>query len=181
MAKPRLAPAPTPAPASAPASANANPAPPRKRSKRILLALVAVALLGGGGAAAWFFLKPQAHPADGKAEAVAAEKKSPPVFVTLEPFTVNLQSENGDHYLQAGIVFQVTDDKAVDAMKTYMPVIRNRLLLLLSSKRPSDLAALDGKQKLVAELVVAARESLPGGQTPERGIDRAFLSSFGIQ
>jgi flagellar FliL protein len=65
-------------------------------------------------------------------------------------------------------------------MKTYMPVIRNRILLLLSSKTPSDISSLDGKKKLVAELVAAARESVPGA-TPERGIDSAFLSSFVIQ
>ena len=93
---------------------------------------------------------------------------------------MNLLQENGDHYLQVGIVYQVADDKAVDAIKTYMPVIRNRILLLLSSKHPSELAQLDGKQKLVGELVVAARDALPGA-TPERGVESAFLSAFVIQ
>jgi hypothetical protein len=62
-----------------------------------------------------------------------------------------------------------------------MPIIRNRILLLLSGKLPSELTQVDGKQKLVAELLLVARESLPEGAKPDRGIAGAFLSSFVIQ
>jgi len=146
----------------------------KKKSKTLLLIGVAVLILGAAGGGGWFWLHHQA------AEPKAEEKKAP-VFSTLEPFTVNLLPEAGDHYLQVGVVYQVDSDKTVDAMKTYMPIIRNRILMLLSGKHPSELAQIDGKQKLVAELVVVARESLPDGKTPERGIEGAFLSSFVIQ
>lgn len=168
MAKPQTVP-PTPADA-------ADPAPTgKKKSKRmIVIAAVALLALGGGGGGAWYYFGSGTH-----ADAKPAEKK-PPVFLSLEPFTVNLLPEEGDRYLQTGIVFQVADEKAIEAMKTYMPIIRNRILLLLSGKRPSDLTAPDGKQKLVAELILAARESVPGGR-PDRGIDSAYLASFVIQ
>ena len=174
-----------PAKNAAPAAAEETAAPKRKSRLFLIIGLVVLLLVAiGGGGAAWFFLRaPAPGAAPGTPGAVADAKHAdtkPPVFVTLEPFTVNLQQENGDHYLQAGIVFQVADQKAVDAMKTYMPVIRNRILLLLSSKTPGDIASLDGKKKLVTELVAAARESVPGA-TPERGIDGAFLSSFVVQ
>ena len=147
----------------------------KKKSKKVLFLGLAVLILGlAGGGGTWYWLH-QDH-----APAKAAEKK-PPVFVTLEPFTVNLLQEAGDHYLQVGIVYQVDGDKTVDAMKTYMPIMRNRILLLLSGKHPSELAQVDGKQKLVTELMQVARESLPEGETPERGVDGAFLSAFVIQ
>jgi flagellar FliL protein len=146
----------------------------KKKSKKLLLIGVAVLILGAAAGGGWFWLHQQ--PVESKAE----EKKAP-VFATLEPFTVNLLQEAGDHYLQVGVVYQVDSDKTVDAMKTYMPVIRNRILLLLSGKHPSELAQVDGKQKLVAELVLVARESLPEGKTPEHGIEGAFLSAFVIQ
>ena len=57
---------------------------------------------------------------------------------------------------------------------------RNRILLLLSSKRPSELSTPEGKQKLVDELVAAARASIPG-TAPDRGITGAFLGAFVIQ
>lgn len=172
-AKPKLAPVATPP------KEDAAPAAPPKSKRRLLLivAIVLVVLAAGGGGAAWYFLR---APGDDK-HAAKAEKKAPPAFVTLEPFTVNLQQEDGaEHYLQVGIVYQVAESHAGDQMKAYMPVIRSRILLALSSKKPSDLTSLEGKQKLVNELVETARQSMPG-ETPERGIDGALLSSFVIQ
>src|ERR1700712_137660 len=160
-----------------PAAPQAAAAEPAAKSKLplILGIVVGVLVLAGGGGGAWFYM--QQHKSS---EPKVVEKKAP-VFVNLEPFTVNLLPESGDHYLQVGLVYQVNDDKTVEEMKTYMPVIRNRILLLLSGKRPSDLAQVDGKQKLVTELVGVARESMPGEASPDRGINGAFLSSFVIQ
>jgi flagellar FliL protein len=147
----------------------------KKRSKLPLVVVALVVLLGGGGGGAWWFLgRAAAAPSEAK-----HEKARPPVFQNLEPFTVNLAEENGDHYLQMSVVYQVSDDKAVEALKTYLPIIRNRILLLLSAKRPSELATPEGKQKLVGELVTAARESIPG--EGDRGISGAFLGAFVIQ
>jgi len=175
-AKPKLAPVATP-PKDAAAAPAAEP-PKTKRKLLLIVSLVLVVLLAGGGGAAWWFLG--RHAGEEKHEA-KAEKKAPPVFVTLEPFTVNLQEEGGtDHYLQVGIVYQVADGKVTDQLKAYMPVIRSRILVALSAKRPSELASVEGKHKLVDELVATARTALPG-ETPERGIDGALLSSFVIQ
>ena len=145
-----------------------------KARKGLILGLVAV-LLAGGGAGGWFLLRPAPHGTEAKAAVTKA-----PVFLNLDPFTVNLLEENGDHYLQVGIVYQVENDKTIESAKVYMPVLRNKLLLLLSGKRPSELSSPEGKNKLVAELIAAARESVPG-TTPERGIVGAYLSAFVIQ
>jgi flagellar FliL protein len=151
------------------------PAKPKSSRKWIFagaLAFVTVAAASGG---AWYFLRPA--PADSPPKAATAK---PPVFLNLEPFTVNLQEENGDHYLQAGIVFQVADAAVIDHAKAHLPVLRNRILLLLSAKRPSELASVEGKNKLVAELIAAARESIPG-TAPDKGVSGALLASFVIQ
>lgn len=151
-------------------------AKPAKKSRKGLIIIVAVALLAGaGGGGAWWFMGRDAGTAQAKAPPVR-----PPVFMNLEPFTVNLLEEDGEHYLQTSVVFQVADEKAVETMKSYLPVIRNRILLLLSGKRPSDLATPAGKAKLVDELTAAVRESVPG-TTPERGIVQAYLGSFVVQ
>ena len=153
----------------------ADAPPKKKKSKLMLIVLLLVVLAAGGGGAAWWFLGRAHDPAEAKAAPI-----KPPVFHNLEPFTVNLAEENGDHYLQVSIVYQVADDKAVDQVKVYLPVIRNRILLLLSAKRPSELSTPEGKQKLVDDLVAAARASIPG-TTPDRGITGAFLGAFVIQ
>lgn len=164
------------APAPAAAAEGDAAAPAKKKGKLPLIIGLVVLLLAAGGGGAWWFLG-RAKPAhDEHKEAAAA----PPQFHQLEPFTVNLAEENGDHYLQVVVVYQVEDSKVVDQFKTYLPVLRNRIIMLLSAKKPSDLAAPEGKQALVNELVAAARESLPG-RTPERGVLGAFLGAFVVQ
>ncbi len=152
-------------------------AAPKKRGRKwIVLAVLGVAVLGAGGGGAWWWLGRDA----GTAEAAKPASARPPVFMNLEPFTVNLAEEDGEHYLQMSVIYQVADEKTVDTLKAYLPVIRNRILLLLSSKKPSDLATAQGKAKLVEELTVAVRESVPG-TTPERGVVQAYLGAFVIQ
>ncbi len=168
-----------PALKSAPPPPEADEAPPPKKKSKLWLIVgivIGVLVLAGGGALAWYLLrdKEPAPAAAAPGAPAAPDKKAaegkPPTFVTLDAFTVNLQQENGDHFLQTGIVVQVADAKAADG----------KLLLLLSSKMPSELASLDGKKKLVAEILAAVRESLPG-TTPDRGIENAYIASFVIQ
>jgi len=149
-------------------------------------------LLAGGGGAAWYFLMgpgaehPEATPGEeGSEEAAKAkekedkEKDKKVVFVPLEPFTVNLQGE-GDHYLQITIVLEVAEESVTDAIKLKMPLIRNRLLLLLSSKSPPDLNTLEGKQKLANEILAEVRQPLPG-KTDDRGVKSVLFNSLIIQ
>ena len=146
-----------------------------KRRMGLVIVIVLVLLAGAGGGGAWWWMNRDA----GAAQASAPPSR-PPVFMNLEPFTVNLLEEEGEHYLQTSVVYQVADEKVVETMKQYLPVIRNRILLLLSSKRPSDLSTAAGKAKLVDELTAAVRESIPG-TTPEKGILTAYLGAFVIQ
>ena len=148
---------------------------PPKRRKGLVAVLALVALAGAGGGGAWWWVG-----RDGGSVQASVPTTRPPVFLNLEPFTVNLVEEEGEHYLQTSIVYQVSDEKVVETMKQYLPVIRNRILLLLSSKRPSELASAAGKAKLVDELTTAVRESIPG-TTAERGVITAYLGAFVIQ
>jgi flagellar FliL protein len=135
-----------------------------KKKKGLLLFAGAVvlmlALVGGGGA--WFFLS-------GKKDAGAQAKAKPrddhpPIYVTLDPFVVNLAGEI-EHYLQVGINLKVADGKVPEQIKAHAPEIRNGVLLLLSSKHPEELATLEGKNQLRHEIRTAVNASL-GVETP---------------
>ena len=129
-------------------------AKPKQKSwlPKIMIALV---VLAGGGAGAWYALEKSAPAKD-----AAPPQEKPPVFVTLEPFTVNLQPENGDQYLQVGLVLKVAEPATVDAVKLQMPEIRNRILLLLTSKKASELSTVAGKQLWSTEIMSEARQSI---------------------
>jgi len=149
-------------------------AKPKKKSW-LLKIVIALAVLTGGGAAAWVAMDEPATAQDS-----AASREKPPVFVTLESFTVNLQPENGDQYLQVGLVLKVAESATADAVKLQMPEIRNRILLLLTGKKASEISTVAGKQRLSMEIKDEARQSI-ASQKDQQGIISVFFTSFVIQ
>lgn len=125
------------------------------KKKLILIIVGLVLLLGIGGGTGWFFLHKKGD------HQVAAKPKpaTPPVFVTLEPFVVNLAGEV-QHYLQVGIDLKVADGHVGDAIKQHLPEIRNGVLLLLSSKQIEELGTLEGKNQLRQEIRAAVNKPL---------------------
>ena len=151
--------------------------PPKKKKGKLFLVLGILLVLGGaGGGAAWYFTQSDTKLAEHK-----EEKPKPPVFVTLETFTVNLQADGGgEHYLQVGIDLKVTDPTVVDLVKLHMPEIRNGVLLLLSSKSAEQIASLEGKQKLSADIQEQVNIPLNAKATG-KGVTGVFFTSFVIQ
>ncbi len=166
-----------------------------KKKKGLLIAIigVVVVLLVGGGGAAWFFLSK--GDAEHAAEAEKPKPKHPPVFVTLEPFVVNLAGEV-QHYLQVGIDLKVSEAGIGDQIKAHLPEIRNGVLLLLSSKNVEDLGTLEGKNQLRHEIRAAVNgplgiETKSGGgdahaadshgDDESEGVQEVLLTSFVIQ
>jgi len=151
--------------------------PAKKKGGKLLIIIIAVVvLLGGGGGAAWFFLMNKPSGTEPAAPKVEAPK--PPIFMSLETFTVNLQG--GSSYLQLNIDLRVSDDKVIDAIKLHMPEIRNGILLLLSSKSVTDLSTVAGKQKL-GEEIRAQVNKLIALHDPKHGVLGVFFTSFVIQ
>ena len=82
-------------------------------------------VLGLGGGAAWYFLHGSAMPsaAEPPRRNTAArmprrkksKKEAPPEYLAIEPFTVNLQPDNGDQYLQIAFTLQVDGAEQAEA------------------------------------------------------------------
>lgn len=151
-------------------------APKKKKNLLLMLGVLVVLASSVGGGAAWYFLQS----ANGHGEAQKEEKPKPPVFVTLDTFTVNLQGDGGEHYLQVGIDLRVADQAVVEAVKLHMPEIRNGVLLLLSSKRSEELTSMEGKQKLSAEIQDQVNKPL-NLKGDNKGVVGVYFTSFVIQ
>jgi flagellar protein FliL len=155
----------------------APPATTKDSNKKRFLVIGAASLVlfGGGIAATWYF---SSH---GNEHKVAkAEPAKPPIFVNLDPFTVNLQPEVGDQYLQIALTLQVKEQSQVDLIKLQMPQVRSRLLMLLSSKKASEISTPEGKKKLSDEIV--AQVNLPfNAQAAPQNVSGVFFTSFIIQ
>jgi len=134
---------------TAPAETVAAPA----KSHKLLIIIIAVLVLVIAGGAGWYFSQSHAPSAE-HAEEVKAAPVLQPKYVPLgDKFTVNLQQEEGDRYLQVGITLKVLDAKLEEEIKTAMPEVRSKLLLLLSSKKPSELVSSEGKKVLVEQVI----------------------------
>ena len=150
----------TAAAAKAPVEAPAAE-PGKKKSKLLPIIAIALVLSIAGGAGAWWFLGREAADEDEAAEIAA----KPAIFVPLEQFTVNLQLEEGQQFLQTAMTLKVTEPEVAEAIKAQMPEVRSRVLFLLSSKKPSQLGSLEGKNKLIEELIVEVEGALPAAKT----------------
>jgi len=161
-----------------PAAATA-PKPPAKKSRGKLLGIViALAIAAGAGGAGWFHFKQKnVNPA----KAAKGEPKKQSTFLPIDQFTVNVPGAGGDHFLQIAFTLEVVDAKIVDEIKLQMPVVRGRLLMLLSSKSVEDLSSIAGKQKLMGEILAETRAPLASGPTPSKGIENVHFSAFVIQ
>lgn len=174
-----------PVAAADPHSGDAAPIANKKKGKKSLIIILLLLLLAGG-AGGWFWWKNKITAA-GKQGIDAKEKnatedikKHPPQFVSLEQFTVNLQDATNEHYLQVAMVLEVDSNATGDTIKLYMPVIRNRVLLLLSSKHSHEISTLEGKQALAAAVLAEIRQPLPSKALKE-GVAGVHFSAFVIQ
>ena len=127
-----------------------------KKKGLLVAAIVAVVLLAAGGVGGWFFLSQKSPNQSAQSKPV---HHSPPVFVTLEPFVVNLAGDV-QHFLQVGVDLKVADAHVSDQIKAHLPEVRNGVLLLLSSKKVEELSSLDGKNQLRDEIRTAVNGPL---------------------
>ncbi|ARU31671.1 flagellar basal body-associated protein FliL [Sulfuriferula sp. AH1] len=166
--------------AKAPAKPEAAEEAPAGKSKKTLFIIIGIVLvlIAGGGGAAWYFMHQSGGP-----NTKQAEPEKPPVFVTLDNFTVNLSAEDGgdgDKYLQVALTLQVPEEKDAENIKSHMPQVRSRILLLLSSKQASELLTSDGKSKLMKEIVSEINKPfVPKGESQK--VSSVFFTSFVIQ
>lgn len=177
---------------------DAKPAPVEgdapKKSKKLLIIIIAVVLLlviAGAGAAFLLMSKNSDH-ADDEEEVVDVKKvkkkkteaNAPPIFVNLDPFTVNLVPEHGDQYMQVVMALELEDLTSDATLKSQMPRVRNNLTMILSSKKASELVTKEGKELLAKELkneINTIIDPSTRAKEPDGPVRSVLFTSFIIQ
>lgn len=144
-------------------------------SKLLVSLLAALGLLAAGGGA-YYFLGQQAGPAAESAKA-APEK---PIFLTIEPLTVNLQSEGRGRFLHLGLALKLRDEQSRAQLVEFMPELRSRLLLLLSNRSPESLVSTEDKARLADEIRVELNRPF-GADRPGEAISGVSFNTFMVQ
>jgi len=157
------------------------------KNKLFMMIGAAVLVLGLGGGAGWYFLHGSsgdeaAEPAKKEHSSSKKKKKEehPPEFLPIEPFTVNLQPENGDQYLQVAFTLEVEGAEQAELIKTNMAKVRSRVLLLLSGKKASEINTVEGKQQLAGEILAVVKEPFDK-HGDEQEVSDVLFTSFIIQ
>lgn len=160
-------------------------APAAGSKKKLMIMLVAgLLVLGGGAGAGWFFL----HGGEAEAHEEATPKKKKKKeksdvkaeYVPVDAFTVNLQPDAGDQYLQVQFTLQVEGPEQALLVKDNMAKVRSRVLLLLSGKKASEINTVAGKQQLAAEIKAVVQQPFDE-DGDEQDIADVLFTSFIIQ
>ena len=123
--------------------------------KTVIMVIVGILLLNGLGVGAWMILS------DGDSKSSDSAEKDGPVlaplhYLTMVPeFIVNFGPGSKVRYLQVDLQVATRDEAALETINTYRPVIRNDVLVLLSSVKFDDLKDRAGKEALQKKLLNA--------------------------
>ncbi|MEJ7138572.1 flagellar basal body-associated FliL family protein [Amphibiibacter pelophylacis] len=175
----------TPAPAAAETDAPAKAKGGKK--KLILLIVLVLVLLGGAGGGYFYWTQlqkakhAQAGEEGGEAAAESHDSEAPkaPIYMPLDPFVANLNDKDSEKMAQIGVVLELKDAKDEATVKSFMPSVRNNVIMLIASKTSDELQTFDGKQKLAEEIRRAALA--PMGNRLETAREKKDAPVRGVQ
>ncbi len=150
--------------------------PPAKSKKMLIIIVAALVLVLGGGGGAFFFISKQRAAAaaeEGGEEAAPAKAaahaapKGPPTYLPLDNMVVNLADPGGERVAQIGVTLELSDPKATDVVKGYLPTIRSGILMLISKRTADVLLSAEGKEELAKDILREAAVPFGGGDEEE--------------
>ena len=160
---------------------------PAKKGKGLLIAIIAVALIGAGAGAYFLFGGKKSATAEGHGTEKASSEAGAPgshgaeaskdggIF-NLEPFIVNLLDNSGTRYLKLTVNLELTEGASSDDLTAQSTQIRDALIILLSSKSYTDIGTVEGKYLMRDEIVARVNQFLKKGK-----VKTAYFTDFVIQ
>lgn len=148
-------------------------APKSGKLRIVLFSLLVLGLAGAAGGAYYYLTSKHAS-----TEAVV--KVEEPIFVALEPFTVNLQPNGRNRFLHVALTLKMTDPKSQSQVIQYLPEVRSRVLTVLSNRDGDTLARPEDKARLSAEIMAALNQPF-AVNLPQQKIASVMFTTFMLQ
>jgi flagellar FliL protein len=166
----------------------------KKSPKKLIIIISAVLLLIGGGAGGYFYMQKSAKPAhkekakekhseeEHKEEAEQDEKAEPDVFYDLStpPLIVDFPAGSSAKAIKISISILLKGETGVAVLKKNDPMIRNNLLMAISSMGADKLKTTEGKQALRA-LMVTEISKVMEKMSGKSSIKDVYFSDFVMQ
>ncbi len=153
------------APAPAANSHNEEGAPPPKKSKKLLI-IAALVVVIAGAIGGYMYMDHDAkvkkeHEEEAnrpenilKRQLTERKENAPPIYIPMDEMIVNLPGRGGEHYLQTKIVLRTADSGTESKIKQFEPVIRDKIITVLSSRQMQELATVEGKTMMAREIAL---------------------------
>ncbi len=133
------------------------------KKKLIFILIPAILILGGGGFAAYHFLfaaktKAGSHPAP-----VSVAKIQPGPMINLKPFLTNLADKDKTSYIKVSMSIELKKGSNLGTFKQLTPQIRNRIIMIMSSKTSREINTPQGILSLRHQIARSLNQILGDG------------------
>lgn len=157
---------------------DAKPQPSGGKKRLILIILGAIVLIGASVGGTLFFL-------GGNTKSVDAGPPPPPkpIYQPLKSMVINFGAKGPARFMQVDIEMMAFDNAPLMAIEEHMPVIRNNILLLLSSRTFDEVASREGKEALRADILGSINSTLAelADLKEGAGIQAVYFTGFVMQ
>lgn len=151
--------------------------PKKSRTLRVVMfSLLALALTGSAAGAAYYFTSKR-NDAHAAAPAAAVEV---PIFVALEPMTVNLQPNGRSRFMHVAVTLKMTEPKSQSQVAQYLPEVRSRVLTVLSNRAAESLLTTEERALLADEIMGALNQPFAPNLPPQK-IAGVMFTTFMLQ
>jgi len=130
------------------------------KSSRVIILIIAIVvlLIVGAGGTWWFVLRPATVPTPAQ---IAKERLRDTKFIDLGSLVTNLQSSDGStHYIQVQIQLKTYNSVVETSVKSFMPEIRNGILMLLSAQNADKVSEPAVRDQLLQEIKQQVNKTL---------------------
>jgi flagellar FliL protein len=155
--------------------------PASKGGKGLIIAIVALLVLGGGGAGAWFAFGGKDDPKNKTAKHEEGPKL-PPRYINLDPpFVVNFEAETVVRFLQVTVGVMTRDPAIEVIVKENDPRVRNDLLMILTNQSYETVSTLEGKEKLRQRCLDSVRGIVKEMGGDSKKVEALYFTAFVMQ
>lgn len=146
------------------------------KSRKFIVLLVALVALGitATASAAYYYL------GNNHKGTAAVPVPADPIFIALEPLTVNLQPGGRSRFLHIGVTLKVADTKSQSQVTQYLPEVRSRVLTVLSNRQPDSLLTPNEKTQLAGEIMAVLNQPFAPNLPPQK-ISSVMFTTFMLQ
>ncbi|GAB6077646.1 flagellar basal body-associated FliL family protein [Hydrogenobaculum acidophilum] len=144
-----------------------------KKKLIFILIPVILLLLIGGGAGAYFFI---IHKKNQTKKAIPVAPQKLGIMYNLGSFLVNLADKNANTYAKVSITLELSNQKVQEEVIKRLPIIKDAVINLLSSKTYDEIRTPEGKEELRLELIKRINAILVTG-----GVQNIYFTQFIVQ